>query len=137
MVDFNNETTITRPAIDIERVIVLQRRHDTIEAFEGYNKLILSGAQASDHNFRSRVMSLYIELEASLERHYPEKNKDPEIPSYKDLHKWISKDSSSEDLLKGFRFINKFLDKIKLTRLDTQRVYDSTRVETENREKKL
>jgi len=134
MVDFNNETTITRPAVDIERVLVLQRRHDCIEAYEGYQKTILSGADTGDYTFRSRVLSLFIELKASLKRHYPEGDKDK--ISFVELETWIRK-GEEDELFNAFDLINDFLDVIKLTRLDTHKVYDSTRVEVENREKKL
>jgi len=134
MVDFNNETTITRPAVDIERVLVLQRRHDCIEAYEGYQKAILSGADTGDYTFRSRVLSLFIELKASLKRHYPEGDKDK--ISFVELETWIRK-GEEDELFNAFDLINDFLDVIKLTRLDTHKVYDSTRVEVENREKKL
>ena len=37
MVDFNNDITVGIPAADIERVSILQRRYDFIEAFEVFN----------------------------------------------------------------------------------------------------
>lgn len=134
MVDFNNETTITRPAIDIERVIVLQRRFDCIEAYESYNKHNFQGAGADISDFKARLNSLFWELKSALKRHFPKNSKGD--PSYKDVDEWIKSDND-EDLLKAFDLINDWLDSIKLTRLDTHKVYDSTRVETENREKKL
>jgi len=136
MVDFNNEVTITRPAIDIERVIVLQRRHDCIEAYEGYNKTIMNGAQAQDSNFRSRVLSLFIELKASLTRKYPVNKKEETDVSVTEMQEAIMK-GDLEKVFEVFDKINNYLDEIKLTRLDIHKVYDSTRVEVENREKKL
>ena len=128
MVDFNNETTITRPAVDIERVLVLQRRNDCIESYESYIRTRLNGVESSDSTFRSRVLGLFIELKASLKRHYPKE--------WEEVEENI-KTGDSEKLFNAFDLINDFLDTIKLTRLDTNKVYDSTRVEVENKERKL
>lgn len=128
MVNFDNETTITRPAIDIIRVLVLEKREDCISAGKGYHKVALEGASCSDSEFRSRLWALYSELRSSLKRHYP---KDYEVMKENILR------GEEEDLFNTFDKINEFLDMIKLTRLDTQKVYDSTRVEIENTEKSL
>jgi len=38
MVDFNSDVMVGMPAIDIERVSILQRRYEFIDAFEFYKK---------------------------------------------------------------------------------------------------
>ena len=68
MVDFNNETTIGTPAVDIERVLILQRRNDVIDALEGYKKLDYQGTEADLSIFRSRVLSFFEQLSASILR---------------------------------------------------------------------
>lgn len=129
MVDFNNDVTIGTPAIDIVRVLILQRRNDVIEAMEAHNKAALQNI-ASDNSFvRARLSSFFLEIQAALKRHLNDKE-------YADLKAMIDSDKD-EDIMAAFIIMNEWTDKIRLTRIDTKNQYDSTRTEVENEEKRL
>ena len=129
MVDFNNETTIGRPAVDIERVSVLQRRYEYIEALEDYNKHKFMNARKDTSIIRARLVSLFLELQGTIKRHLKEKE-------YNELYTNIFNAKDFEINLQSFLIINEFIDdKLKITRLDTQKYYDASNVEEENKEK--
>jgi len=129
MVDFNNETTIGTPAVDIMRVLILQRRSDAIEAIEFYKKKQASGVIVDSSSIQSRLFSLFLEVEETLKRHLSE----VDIKSLED-----SLGSKNLDtLIDCFRKINTILDAIKLTRIDTGKVYDYGNIEEENKVKGL
>ena len=125
MVDFNNEATVGTPAVDIERISILRRRYDFIEAWEDYKKQSYQGVSAGLNVVRARLFSLFLELQAMIKRR---KSND-----YNKIVETIKNKSSTEtDILDIFVLINEELDAIKLTKIDTQRVYDSSNVEEEN-----
>lgn len=126
MVDFNNDATVGTPAVDVERISILQRRYDLIEAIEYYRKKRLDGAAFPISVVRSRLFSLFLEVQACLKRRLK-----PE--DYNNLFS-ICYDSKEElELLDAVYKINEVLDELRLTRIDTQKVYDSTDTEAENK----
>lgn len=125
MVDFNNETTIGTPASDVEKISILQRRYDLIEAFEDYKKKRFNGIDISTCIIRARLISLFIEIQACLKRRLKDKE-------YQEIYDLCFKEKSEEKILIALLLINEELDKINLTKIDNQRVYDSTDVEAEN-----
>jgi len=129
MVDFNNDVTIGMPASDIVRVLILQRRNDVIEAIEAHNKLHSQGVSPGNAVVRARLTSLFLEIQAALKRHLKGNE-------YAELIKKIAS-TKDEDLLDAFLLMNEWVDKIRLTRIDTRNQYDTTRTETENEEKRL
>lgn len=110
MVDFNNETTVTRPAADIVRVLILERRNNVIEAFEFYANKDKQGISMGIAAIQSRLFSLFLELQASLKR----KRKD----RYEDIKAQVQS-RKYDDLLEAFFVINEYLDELKLTQIDT------------------
>lgn len=109
MVDFNNETTVTRPPAEIVKVLILEHRENLIEAFEFYHKKDGSGVQMDTTAIHSRLFSLFLEIEAAVKRRDPE------------LHKRIVKLISSRkypDLEEAFFLLNELFDKMKLTLID-------------------
>lgn len=126
MVDFNNEATVGTPAVDVERISILQRRYDLIEAIEHYRKMRLNGAAMGISVVSCRLFSLFLELQACLARHLTPKE-------YDKLLDVCLNSSKEEEILTAVYKINSVLDQIKLTRIDTQRVYDSTDTEAENK----
>jgi len=126
MVDFNAEATVSSSAIDILRILILQRRNDVIDSIESYKK-IEKHTDPDTTIVMSRVFSLFLEIQAMLKRKYKEYNE-------------LEKDAKSDDyetLLKTFLILNEFLDNNRLTRIDTRNVYDSTRTSSEDSEKGL
>lgn len=110
MVDFNNETTVTRPAVDIMRVLILEKRENVIVAFGFYKKKESSGVVLNEGALQSSILELFLDLRAAIKRRSPEK------------YEWIEKKCNSkkhEDLLEAYCFIDDYLDEVKLTRIDT------------------
>jgi hypothetical protein len=124
MVDFNADATITTPAADVIKILILQRRNDFIEASESYLKAEFSGTSTEIDILKARLYSLFYELQAALKRHY-------KPTEYEKIIKNIRSDDY-ENIMKAFFKINEWLDYMKLIRVDTKQRYDSTRVEKEN-----
>lgn len=129
MVDFNNEATIGTPSTEVVKILILQRRYDLFEALEKYNKLQNQQQEADPSTLRARLFTLFLEIQAGLKRRL---NK----AEYDKLIKQIAGEDEAE-IMKAIYRINEELDKINLTKIDTKRVYDTTRVEVENRIKGL
>ena len=129
MVDFNNETTVGRPAIDIVRVLILQRRSDLFEAWEFYKKKESDGVERGFPTVKTRLFSLFLELQPMFKRRLKEEN-------YEYLIKLIESDDE-KDILEAIYKINEELDDINLIKMDTKKSYDKTSWETENREMNL
>lgn len=129
MVDFDNETTISTPASEVIKILILQRRYDMFESLEKYNKLRSQNMEADPSPLKARLFTLFLEIQAGLKRRIPEEE-------YKKLIKNISSNEEA-DIMEAIYKINEELDKINLTKIDTRKVYDSTRVEKENRVKGL
>jgi hypothetical protein len=129
MVDFDNDATISTPALDILKVLILQRRNDALEALEFFRKKNLGGIDYPTDIFASRVFSFFIEIEPSLERNFS-----------KEEFAKLEKDCRSQDfdeLLAAYRVMNYHLDAIGLTKIDNKKKIDTTDVEAENKEKGL
>lgn len=130
MVDFDNETTIGVPAADITKILILQRRTYLFDSYEAYLKQQAKGVQADQSVMKARLHSLFLELQATLKRRLTKEDE------YKQLILKINSDNI-DDLYEAMLFLNEQLDDMNLTRLDTRRRYDSTKVENENKEKGL
>lgn len=120
MVNFNNETTVGQPAIDIERVLILQRRDAVIEAIERYISIEEGGSEAAIYTLKSRLASLYLQLYGMLYRRYKDNEKFQAF--MQDL-----RSSEYTRLIKAFEFMSGFLDDIKLTRVDNTQQVDTKR----------
>lgn len=129
MVDFDNEVTIGTPAVDVVRILILQRRADVFEAWESYNKDTYSNIIGDLSVVRARLYSLFLELQGGLKRRLTTKEYDKLV---KDL-----KSEKAEEILKVILTLNEYLDSLNLTKIDTKKKYDKTRVEKEHKAKRL
>lgn len=125
MVDFNNEATVSTPAGDVVKILILQRRNDFIDAVEAYTKQEGSGVEGDSSILKSRLLSLYMEIQPALERAKKQEELD-EIQLLLD-----GKDY--QDFLRCFFLINRWLDHTRLIRIDTKKSYDRTIAELENK----
>jgi predicted SAM-dependent methyltransferase len=126
MVDFNAEATVSASAIDILRILILQRRNDVIDSFEQYRK-VENHSHPDTGIVRARMISLFMEIQAMLKR---------KIRDYDALVKKVLSEDF-DDLEDAFFKINEFLDHNRLIRIDNRKIYDSTRAASEDREKGL
>ena len=141
MVNFNNDATVGIPATDIEKISILQRRYDLIEAIEAYYKNKFKGIAGETSIISARLMSLFYEIQAMLKRrHTPKAKKKGAATKADDTFEKIKKVCTStttikiEDVVNVLELINDELDVVRLTRIDTQKVYDETDIEEELKE---
>lgn len=125
MVDFNNEATITTPAADVIKIEILERRYNLIEAVEAFNKQHQAGVHAETSIVKSRLLSLFMEIQPALDRGLKEKDKE-ELSL-------LLKSDDYKDLMRAYFIINTWLDRIRLIRIDTRQQYDRTIAEEENK----
>ena len=127
MVDFNNETTIGTPALDIVRVLILQARANVFEALEDYHKKESQGIDQGLHIVRARLITWFLEHQAYLKRILKEED-------YRKLSKDLTDNNINKTrILDTIYLLNEILDSLNLTKLDIKRRYDRTRVEEENK----
>jgi len=129
MVDFDNEATIGTPAVDVVRILILQRRADVFEAWEQYNKDKYSNIQTDLSIVRARLFSLFLELQGGLKRRLP--------PQEYTTLLYNLNSEKQEDILGVILMLNEYLDSLNLTKIDTKKKYDKTRVEKEHKVKGL
>jgi hypothetical protein len=131
MVDFDNESTIGTPAVDVERISILQRRYDLFDALEDYQKKALANISTPDSFIRARLMTLFLEIQAMLKRRWKEKYEE-HYEKLKDICMGTKEEISLEDIYKSIYLINEVLDHIRLTRIDTKQQYNPQDIEKEN-----
>ena len=137
MVNYNNDVTIATPSTDINRIQILERRAYVIEALEQYYQFKYSGAGGNDRIFKSRLASLFWELQETLKRKFP---KNGEKISYEEMKAILFPEKGSppfNKIVEVWENINLMLGEINLTKIDTKKEYDSTNIEEENRVQKL
>jgi hypothetical protein len=129
MVDFNNETTATVAPQSLIKILILQRRHDFIEAQEHYYKFLSEDVETfiSLGMVVARLRSLYLEMKCLADR-YMDKNHREVI----DRVFTPSKDKKIDEVIEAFLLLNNVLDKVGLLRIDNRKQYDTTRVEKSN-----
>lgn len=125
MVDFNNEATIGTPAVDVVRILILQRRSDLIEALEQYNKMEYRNASPDLSIVRARLVSLYIELRAGLKRRLKKEE-------FTSIEKAMGQ-SEKDRILYCVNYLNGYLDDMRLIRLDNKPNVNKTKWEEVNK----
>jgi hypothetical protein len=140
MVNFNNESTVTTPAGNIMKIMILEARYNLLDAIENQKKLSHSNIKDSGliGIIKSRLWRLYAELRPILKNRNKMNKQDKNFVSYEQIENTLNdKNITVDDLVKIFYYINEELDLMKLTAIDTAEVYDNTRVENENEVKGL
>jgi len=130
MVNFNNETTVGVPAVDVVRILILQRRADLIDAIEHYRKQDFNGVGSSLALVRSRLFSLFLELQGALKRKLP-----PKV--YENLLFNVTNKNKIGDIENLFYELNQYLDSINLIKIDNKKEYDKSSFEMDNKENGL
>jgi hypothetical protein len=128
VVDFNSEATIARSKAEIEGFSILEKRAFVIDAIEDYEKKLGGGVSPHPQYVRARLIALFWQVRAMLKR--KDKKRHDVL--------WIGvKSKNYPELEVAFDDLSDYLDSLKLTQIDTGKVYDSSRVEEENRAKNL
>jgi len=132
MVNFENETTVSTPAGDIVKILLLQKREDLHNELEKFNKLKSLGTEPEQAVLKSKIGSLIIELLPYLKR----KLKTEEYESKTEVLKKVffnDEEIDSPIILEIIQDINKILDELRVTRIDTRVRYDRSNVEEDNK----
>ena len=115
MVDFNQEATISTPAIDIMRVSILQARQNLLDSIEIYTQRKADGHKIPTSLMKSRLWRLYQEIEQTIQRHSK-----PE--EFEEIENFMldMKDTQEEKILFYMNIIMTVLDTINLTLIYTK-----------------
>jgi hypothetical protein len=135
MVDWDNEATIGIPASEVERISILQRRYNLIEAFETYKKTKFIGVDSNLNIVRARLLSTFIQLRSLIRRKLKDK-KDKEDKydlTYKEMEDICFEGTEEKQIIKAIYLISDLLDEIRLTKIDVIKTYDRENIETENK----
>jgi hypothetical protein len=136
VVDFNAETTVAQPAIDITRILLLEARNNAREAIEVYQKAAHAGTDPDTGVMQARVWSFWSEMRSALYRRY--KKKEETIRTFDTINYQLRhEDLEAERIIDIFERLNDELDDWKFTRLDGHEVIDTLHMENENKAKRL
>lgn len=125
----NEDVYTTLPPTDILKINLLNRRDNVTSIIGDYMQKYYAGGSPPGHLVLGAVYGLLVDIEAQLDRSVS-------TEEFETITKLVySKDT--DDSIKAFRKINAWFDKIKLTRFDTSKQYDTSRAENENRFKNL
>ena len=135
MVDFNNEGTVSTPAINIVRILVLQARANVFEAWERYNSDDFNGGRPNIGTVRARLITWFEEHQAYLKRSLPKVKKKEDDLTYLELVDIIYKydNFSKIEVIKIMHFLNELLDKLQINKLDLRKTYDKQSWESDNK----
>jgi hypothetical protein len=129
MVDFNNETTITKPPREVVNMIIIERWYNWQLADQDYSKDRLSKNIFDSTTSRIRLRNLFITIQAMLKRRLDTKQYDTIYNILMDLSRKVT----YEELLKAYFIINDELDAMDLTRVDTKEKINRADIEEANR----
>ena len=135
MVDFNNDTTITRPRQDIMTFMILQKWQDTIESIQKYNSDISKGREPTLTQISSNGIALLILIRSSITAGITKsKTKTPNF-TYNNITE-LERDLTSEldqEVFKAINFIEEFLYQKGVTKWDNRDKVDRTDIFESNK----
>ena len=123
MVDFNNITSTGIPAAEIERINLLHKRENVILAIEDYKTNTGKGIRVSNTYIKARLNALFNQCYGMLKRQLTKKEEDKVIFDF--LKDTPNKEGVTlKELEECFYIICELLDKLKITRIDNQPIYN-------------
>jgi len=132
MVDFNKEATIGTPAHNVVKILLLQARANVLEALEDYNKKMSKGIEADQSILKSRLLTWFLEHQAYLDRNLKKKDWVQMQNRAKESLFFNQEELEPEKIWDFIKDLNKIIDKLKVTRVDTRVAYDRSNVELDN-----
>lgn len=125
MVNFNNETTITRPRQDVINFIILQRRQDCIDKLREYTKMVLQTDTENiliEAEFRAYLYALVVEVYEMLRKETPNSKNS----KYNNVDEIINDilNGEQDNLMYAFKFVEALLYAKGLTKSDIKDVTD-------------
>lgn len=109
MVDFNNETIVSKPPAEIVKLLIIEHRENVLMAFENYHLKEGKGIINDTSTIRARIITLFFEVEASLKR------RDEAL--HTEMGELVIS-RNYEALLRAFVLLNKEFDRMGLTIVD-------------------
>lgn len=130
MVNFNNETTVTRPRQDVVNFIILQRRQETLDKLKEYTQVLLQTENESpsiEAEFRAIAYTLGEEIRDMLEKESPNAKRlidGKKEVIYNNANEVLDHIlyGNQKELMQAFRFINSLLYAKGLTKSDIKDV---------------
>jgi hypothetical protein len=137
-VDFNADSMASIPATDVVKILILEKNEYVNNAFESYDKQYFSklNTQQFIAVVRCRILALLNQLFGTLNRKWmtnTEKANSTRICKKIIDFRTRIREGDINILQECSDIIQVELDTMKLTVVDTQKVYDRTRVEVENK----
>lgn len=129
MVNFDDSSTISTPAYEVEKITILQRRYDLLESVEYYEKLLFSGAgnNSSLSLVRSRLRTLFRQLKPVIKRKI--------TPTEFNILSNKLNSNKEADIFYCVDELIEIIDKLKITRIDNMKDLDTTQWEEMNKSK--
>jgi hypothetical protein len=123
--------SVALPPLDLLKIQILNERNAVMSALQDYYyRRARTKQEPNTALLRSRIITLYTDLEPSVKRWlYDEKKKSDS--EFKALTSKVFSDIVDENI-KGFQILNYWLDKKKVIRMDVLNQYDRTNVEESN-----
>lgn len=123
MVEFiNQEGTVSTPAVNIIKILLIQKAEYIADAWEEYFKKKSHGVSIGLHLIKARVITLLIALWPYLER----TGQNP-----KEIYNKLE-NGGEREIWETTIFLNKTMDILQVTRIDLRQKYDRTDIEAEN-----
>jgi len=137
MVDFNNETTATITPSALVKILILQRRHDFLEAQEHYYKYLSDDVETpvSITMVLARLRTLFLELQPMLLRQWKGEDKEQAVNDFKKV--FTKEGVKIDEVLDHFITLNAMLDAVGLLKIDNKLAYDTTSWEESNGASKI
>lgn len=127
--DFNNDSTISKPPVEIVNLIIIEHWYNLRLAFEFYTKHKFKGASIGLDECRSRLLTLFLAVIEVLERKLEKETFTSLFKTCTDLKQSLS----YETLLDSYLLINKVLDSSGLIKVDTKPYINRQRIEQANK----
>lgn len=125
MVNFQNETTITRPRADVVVFTILERRQDVLNAYKTYKEIGLKAGNSDPRKlgvFQASLIVLAEEIRPMLIDSI-KTDIDKEYASYQDIKNDIE-GVNEDDVIKAWHYIDSLLYSKKFTQADGREIKD-------------
>ena len=133
MVDFNNETTMTRPRKDVLNFMILQGVQDIMAAYDIYMEKKIKGYESGLPELKAKILTLTnLLLKSSLEKEMKKQKVKGRYTSIEEFRKAII-ESDDNEIIEIINYLEGFLYQKDVTKWDTKEVYDRTDIMAMNR----
>jgi len=105
--------SLSVPPSDVLKITILERRYNLIDSIESYHRLNEQNIQAELYEVRSRLISLYLELQSALKKDLKEKD-------YGLLNDKVKDCKKIDEIVEVFIQLNDWLYEKHLTKFDTR-----------------